>query len=209
MRKNVVVAALLALCGAVVFARTSRASVEAETKDARSVHAVGFSAPIWNQTWGDDVQWSAAGIDLMYHHLTVRPNRFSTFTDVAFGYSNFSLDGADGSAGGFNTRYAFGLGGAPVVMRNLVVAVHGTFGANLAYAADSDFWLFGLWATVGMNAEASYTFAKNLAAVAGVTMYTNVFGIGVWDQAAYTRNAYTISPGNFNVDFRLGVAFVY
>ncbi len=209
MRKYVVLAALLALCGAVAFARTSRASVEAQTKDARSVHAVGLSAPIWNQTWGDDVQWSAAGVDLMYHHLAVRPNRFSAFTDAAFGYSNFSLDGADDSAGGFNTRFMFGLGGAPVVMRDLVVAVHGTFGTNLAYARASDFWLFGLWATVGMNAEASYTFAKNLAAFAGVTMYTNVFGIGVWDRAAYTRNAYAISPGSFNVDFRLGVAFVY
>lgn len=209
MRKYVVLAVLLALCGAVAFARTSRASVEAQTKDARSVHAVGLSAPIWNQTWGDDVQWSAAGVDLMYHHLAVRPNRFSAFTDVAFGYSNFSLDGADDSAGGFNTRFMFGLGGAPVVMRDLVVAVHGTFGTNLAYTCASDFWLFGLWATVGMNAEASYTFAKNLAAFAGVTMYTNVFGIGVWDRAAYTRNAYAISPGSFNIDFRLGVAFVY
>lgn len=209
MRKHIVSAALLVLCGTVAFARTSRAAQEAETKDARSIHAVGFSAPVWNQTWSGDIHWSAAGIDLLYHHLSVRPNRVSMFSDVAFGYSNFSLDGADDRADGFNTHYMFGIGGAPVVMRNLVVAVHGTVGVNLAYAVDSDFWLFDLCATVGMNAEAAYTFAKNLAAFAGVTMYTNVFGIGVWDRATDMRNAYTISPGNFNVDVRLGIAFVY
>lgn len=75
MRKLAIVAALVVL-GA-VFAGAQE----------RSVHALGLSVPLWYQslTVMDDeydVGTSAVGINLMYHHLKVSENHFSSFIDV-------------------------------------------------------------------------------------------------------------------------------
>lgn len=209
MKKNTAAVLILALCGAAAFARTSRAAQEAETRDARSVHAVGAAARIMTQPWSDGTDWRAPGAELMYHHLKVRPDRFSYYTDMGLGYSSFSSDDGGGSAGGFSTSCSLGLGGAPVVAGDLVVAVHGTLGANAAYADGGGYSIFGLWTTVGMSAEATCTFAGNLAAFAGVSMSVSLAGVAARDTGSYEPNAHMISPGGFAVVFRAGIAFVY
>lgn len=250
MKKFVAVAAMIVLGATLAFARTSRASRggsshSGSSKDLRSVHAIGFDVPIWNQTWEDaadwpDFDWSAVGFNFMYHHLSVAPSRFSTFIDVELGYTSFSLDEINGSSvedvyesfGGFNTRYMFGLGGAPVVTDSFTLAVHGTFGVNMAIAGntqsdnyyngtgsyigtyDTDMWLFDFWTTIGVNVDAAYKITGNFGVFAGINMYINLFGCGLFSTEVSSINYsesdfWLIYPGNFNIDFRLGVAFVY
>lgn len=237
MRKFAVVAALAVLGAAFAGAQE------------RSVHAVGLTVPLWNQslTVMDDDEYditaSAVGINLMYHHLKVSENHFSSFIDVEWGYTSVSIDeiemnGYSFSAkdvmygtelDGFNTRFMFGLGGAPLVNDFVTLAVHGTFGVNLLYAACEDSYkmlgvkvdassaVLDLWTTVGVNVEAAFRFTGHFGVFAGVNMYTNLFGFGVYANevsvGSYTpidtADFFLVYPGKFNVDFRVGVAFTY
>ncbi|MDE7140984.1 MAG: hypothetical protein K2M90_08390 [Treponemataceae bacterium] len=248
MKKFAAVAAALVLGMAVVSAQNER-----------SIHAIAFDASFWNHSWMDvgkgngnsGGDWSAFATDLAYHHLKVRENRFSSFTDVEIGYSRFSLEGIerDGKSysikevyglddridindlNGVNTRYMFGLGGAPVVTDLLTLAVHGTFGLNAAYAGDTeevgdkfeiDQLLAGFWATAGVNVDAAFKFTGNFGVFAGINIYTNLIGFGYYQLKYPTYDSYAkewqeetkhrfnlVSPGSFNIDLRLGVAFTY
>ena len=248
MRKFAAVAAALVLGMTAVSAQNER-----------SIHAIAFDASFWNHSWMDvgkgngssGCDWSAFATDLAYHHLKVRENRFSSFTDVEIGYSRFSLDAIerDGESysiqevygldsridindlNGVNTRYMFGLGYAPVVTDLLTLAVHGTFGLNAAYAGNTeqlggefeiDQLLAGFWATAGANVDAAFKFTGNFGVFAGINIYTNLIGFGYYQLKYPTYESYSkewreetkrrfnlVSPGGFNIDLRLGVAFTY
>ncbi|MDE7227613.1 MAG: hypothetical protein K2N31_04790 [Treponemataceae bacterium] len=248
MRKLAAVAAALVLGMTAVSAQNER-----------SIHAIAFDASFWNHSWMDvgkgngssGCDWSAFATDLAYHHLKVRENRFSSFTDVEIGYSRFSLDAIerDGESysiqevygldsridindlNGVNTRYMFGLGYAPVVTDLLTLAVHGTFGLNAAYAGNTeqlggefeiDQLLAGFWATAGVNVDAAFKFTGNFGVFAGINIYTNLIGFGYYQLKYPTYESYSkkwreetkrrfnlVSPGSFNIDLRLGVAFTY
>lgn len=243
---------LAAVAAAVVLGMTA-----VSAQNERSIHAIAFDASFWNHSWMDvgkgdsDYNWSAFATDFAYHHLKVRENRFSSFTDVEIGYSRFSLEGIerDGKSysikevyglddridindlNGVNTRYMFGLGGAPVVTDLLTLAVHGTFGLNAAYAGDTeevgdkfeiDQLLAGFWATAGVNVDAAFKFTGNFGVFAGINIYTNLIGFGYYQVKYPTYESYSkewrketkrrlnlVSPGSFNIDLRLGVAFTY
>ncbi len=244
---------LAALAAALVLGTTA-----VSAQNERSIHAIAFDASFWNQSWSDvakgnnDYDWSAFATNLAYHHLKVRENRFSSFTDVEIGYSRFSLDEierdgksysikdiyglADGitidnSLNGVNTRYMFGLGGAPLVTDLVTLAVHGTFGLNTAYAGNTDKLggdmeidqlLAGFWATAGANVETAFKFTGNFGVFAGVNIYTNLIGFGYYQLEYPTYDMYSkkwteetkrrftlVTPGSFNIDLRLGVAFTY
>ena len=246
MRKFAMVAAL-AVMGA--------AFAEAQE---RSIHALGLTVPVWNQTWTladsdiDEYGTSMVGVNVMYHHLKVSDSHFSSFTDVELGYASLSIDemvmdghsasvSGDGTElDGFNTRFMFGLGGAPLVNDLVTLAVHGTFGVNLLYAAwsgshtyedtywngyrwvtktysvDASNWGFDLWTTIGLNVEAAFCFTEHFGVFAGLNLYTNLFGFGLFGTEmsydGYSDNdsdAFLTNFGDFNVDFRIGVAFTY
>lgn len=132
---------------------------------------------------------------------------------------------------GVNTRYMFGLGYAPLVTDLVTLAVHGTFGLNAAYAGNTeplggDFeinqLLAGFWATAGVNVDAAFKFTGNFGVFAGINIYTNLIGFGYYQITYPTYESYSkewredtkrrftlVSPGSFNIDLRLGVAFTY
>lgn len=130
---------------------------------------------------------------------------------------------------GFNTRFMFGLGGAPLVNDFVTLAIHGTFGVNLLYAdwedsykvlgvkTDASSAVFDLWTTVGVNVEAAFRFTGHFGVFAGVNIYTNLFGFGVYANEVSvgshtiddSADFFLVNPGKFNVDFRVGVAFTY
>lgn len=231
MKKYFALILLAALATATASARSSRAARSGSTSTGgRSIHALGFAVPLQWQTWENDadiMDLSAAGFNFMYHHLDIRPSRFSTFMDVQLGYTSFTIDEIDnwdididtqdifGSLSGFNTRYVVGIGGAPVVADNFTLAVHGTFGVHLAYVTGSstyieDSGVFGFWTTVGASLDAAWRITNRIGVLAGIDMYTNLYGIGAFwfEDDSYSETFY-INPGNFNVDFRVGIAFIY
>ena len=247
MKKYFMLAMIVVFAATGASARSSRAARSGNgSNGGRSVHALGFAVPLQWQTWENDdeaMDLSAAGFGIMYHHLDIRPSRFSTFMDVQMGYSSFTIDAIDGhekndvgtswqdlfgSLGGFNTHYVFGIGGAPVVADRFTLAVHGTFGVHLSVALGStDGWndvgfesssfsvdsgLFGFWTTIGANVDAAWRITNRVGVFAGIDMYINLFGGGMfWFDTPYYNfsDAYLINPGDFNVSFRVGVAFVY
>lgn len=247
MKKLIVLAMLVAIATTGVSARSSRAARNGRTSNGgRSIHALGFAVPLRWQSWEgladyDEMDLSAVGFNLMYHHLNIRPSRFSTFLDLQMGYINFSIDEINGqkendagtswkdlygNLNGFNTHYAFGLGGAPIVADRLTLAIHGTFGIHLAIAsgstsgwysesisnAEMNSTAFGFWTTLGANIDASWRITNHVGVFAGIDMHTNLVGIGTFgaDLGPYSHfEVYRINPGDFNVDFRVGVAFTY
>ena len=232
MKKYAVFAALLALGAALAGAES----------EERSIHAIGVNVPIWNHRLpniaylsdedfgsGDfDLETFAVGVDFMYHHLKVRESRFSSFVDVEFGYSNFkpeldgkSFDSSDFNLDGFNTRFGFGLGGAPLVNDFVTLAVHGTFGLDVAFAMSSasyntvtvDQFLFNFWTTVGANIDAAFHFTNRVGLYVGVDFYINLIGLGVYGRDSSSYNSvidlFYVSPGGFNTDIRVGVSFKF
>ncbi|MBR4599336.1 MAG: hypothetical protein IKO39_04730 [Treponema sp.] len=147
MKKTLSIVAALLMCAGIAFA----------DEEDRSIHSIGFSVPVMNQTWYDssnDVEtynkFNGAGFDFMYHHLTVTPGNFSKFINCEIGYAALWLDEVERkvngststesvsgdeakSFGGLIQKYSFGIGGAPVNSDRFILALHGTFGVNCWY----------------------------------------------------------------------------
>ena len=231
---------MLAFVASLVVGATA-AFAEMENAGERSVHALGFDVPVWGQTWYDtensddynvDVynKFSAVGFNFMYHHLNVSENRFSSFVNVEFGYSSWSYDEIeidghtvsvasvnkntakiyDGMSG-FNTRFSFGLGGAPINIDRVILAVHGTFGVNLSYGGNStsavltednddynatfDTWIFNWWTTMGVNVESAFKLTDHFGLFAGMNMYINLIGFGAYGyEATHNRAGVAYTP---------------
>ena len=207
----------------------------------KSIHELGLAVPLWNQSltvfMNDedcDLKTSAVGVNLMYRHLKVSESHFSSFTNVELGYVSLSFNDDDmgdeaPKLDGFNTRFRFGLGGAPLVNDLVTLAVHGSFGVNLLYAGtdrtetvggvkfEESYSVFDVWTTVGLNVEAAFCFTEHFGVFAGLNLYTNLFGFGVFSQYVSAGSSvsyddvdfFLVNPGQFNVDFRVGVAFTY
>lgn len=144
MKKTLSIVAALLMCAGIAFA----------DEEDRSIHSIGFSVPVMNQTWYDksnDVEYykkyNGAGFDFMYHHLTVTPGNFSKFINCEIGYAalwwdevetkvngSTSTESISGDAAksydGLIQKYSFGIGGAPVNSDRFILALHGTFGVN-------------------------------------------------------------------------------
>ena len=261
MKKFFVSFALLLACSTLVFARSSRNSRGESSSSSRSsnggtsIHAFGFTVPVWGQTFydtefeNDDVYWkfSAVGFNAMYHHLSIAPNGFSSFIDAEIGYISYDIDEVEfngtsekssdmESMGGFNTRFILGLGGAPLNNDRVSLAIHGTFGVNLAYASydesgsvynsnynatlnyTDEYSVFGFWTTLGVNVETAVKITGNFGVFGGMNMYINLFGFGTWNRETDVdyvgkMNDFNefclVYPGRFNIDFRFGVAFIF
>ena len=132
----------------------------------------------------------------------------------------------DVALSGVNTRWMFGLGFAPLNIDRVVLSVNGTFGVQLSYLTgtesyyfrttkswfDFDETLFGLGTFIGANCQCAVRLGDSIGLSAGIHMYTNLFGFGVtvvdWSDDSDAA-AYVIMPGNFNIDLKFGVAWIY
>ena len=156
-----------------------------------------------------DFKLRAAGFNFFYNHLQVRENRFSKISDVQFGYESlkmkditFSYGGATVNAGdadvkfkAFNTRFMFGLGGAPINTEKVILAVHGTFGFSMKigsntetesvtvegtkYSVEVKETLFGFNTFLGANCQCQVKLTDTFGLAAGLHMYTTLVGFGV------------------------------
>ncbi len=192
-----------------------------------------------------DFKLRAAGFNFFYNHLQVRENRFSKISDVQFGYESlkmkditFSYGGATVNAGdadvkfkAFNTRFMFGLGGAPINTEKVILAVHGTFGFSMKigsntetesvtvegtkYSVEVKETLFGFNTFLGANCQCQVKLTDTFGLAAGLHMYTTLVGFGV-DSVKTTiagesdsdAESYGVIPGGFNVDFKFGVCWI-
>lgn len=232
-------------------------SAFAENAGARYVHSIGFNIPIETNPWTGnleiddgvdadvDFKLRAAGFNFFYNHLQVRENRFSKISDVQFGYESlkmkdvtFSYGGATVNAGdadvkfkAFNTRFMFGLGGAPINTEKVILAVHGTFGFSMKigsntetesvtvegtkYSVEVKETLFGFNTFLGANCQCQVKLTDTFGLAAGLHMYTTLVGFGV-DSVKTTiagesdsdAESYGVIPGGFNVDFKFGVCWI-
>ena len=226
----------------------------AEDAGERSIHWIGFNVPIENMTWTYDddspfdsstVEWkmgiSTVGFNVFYNHLEVGDNRFTKLVDVQLGYTSLSVDSvkADGNKlslsdnqffdiDGFDTRWMFGLGGAPLNFENVVLSVGGTFGLDLKvatgsksyYVTDVDVTAFDVRAFIGLNTQAAFKLTDSFGLSAGIHIYTNVLGLGtyIWTVGyddgddKYTKDHgefIVVYPGDFNIDLKFGVCFMF
>jgi len=175
------------------------------------------------------------------NHLQVRENRFSKIADVQFGYETLKMKDVKASYGGytvnagdsdvkfkaFNTRFMFGIGGAPLNTERVILAVHGTFGFSMkiggntengtisGYSYEMKETLFGFNTFLGANCQCQVKLADSFGLTAGLHMYTTLVGFGV-DTVKVTAagesesesDGYAIIPGGFNVDFKFGVCWI-
>lgn len=191
----------------------------------------------------------SSGFNIFYNHLKVKDNRFTKIVDVQLGYTNITIDDwtKDGqsiyltsdnvalaqptSASGFDTRWMFGIGAAPLNIDRVILAVNGTFGVNMKIATGSDsyyssyyrsgydidsvFW--GVSTFIGANVQCAVRLGDSFGLSAGMHMYTNLLGVGIggWkysssssDSELKTYTAYVIMPGRFNIDFKFGVCWI-
>ena len=229
----------------------------ADDAGERSIHWLGFNIPVQNQTWSytedhyfeDDyntnLDWeydiTTVGFNIFYNHLKVNDNRFSKILDVQLGYNSFDVTEwtvedkvpADyaiwpNDLNAFNMRYMFGLGGAPLNIDRVVLAIHGTFGVDMKIAHGSDTYMgfdidstfFGLSTFIGANVQCAVRLGDSIGLSAGMMMYTNLFGVGIRNYSVDSdlgdiigddsdTVAALIEPGQFNIDFKFGVCWVY
>ena len=216
----------------------------ADDAGERSVHWFGFNIPIQNQTWWytDDefygltlkdeydinLDFSSVGFNVFYNHLSVSDSRFSKIIDVQFGFASMTwdeleIDGNSGSISssfpslsGPSTRFMFGIGGAPLNIDRVVLAIHGTFGVEgrvlTGSTNGSDITAVDFSTFIGFNTQAAFKLTDSFGLSAGMHMYTNLFGFGVlsadWGSDS-NAEFMLVKPGCFNIDLKFGVALIY
>ncbi|MBR1721240.1 MAG: hypothetical protein IJ727_01945 [Treponema sp.] len=211
-------------------------SLAAENAGARSVHTIGFNIPIQSQTWeyeayrselGDydvELDMSLVGFDFFYNHLSVSDSRFSRFIDCEIGYASMSVDKQRlensssidpdmGKLTGFDTRFLFGIGFAPVNLEKFILAIHGTFGVSLTVVEGkqngitSEAVSFNTF--LGANAQGAFRLSDTFGLTGGIHMYTNLVGGGVF---AYdiddSGESCLIKSGDFNIDLKFGISWI-
>ena len=205
----------------------------ADDAGERSIHWLGFNTAIENQNWkyDDDLDFDISFFDfnIFYNHNSVGDNRFSKIVDVQLGYQSASPDvrfGGNNNAfwmpdfGGFNTRWMFGLGFAPLNIDRVVLTVNGTFGIQMSiltasetyWGYDFDATLFGLGTFIGANCQCAVRLGDSIGLSAGIHLYTNLFGFGFMSYDYGGKDdgdVYAIMPGKVNADFKFGVAWIY
>ncbi len=227
---NKKVASLLAL------ALISTASLFAwENAGSRSVHSLGLNVIVNDQEYQEfpvdgykyNLEMTGLGFNFFYNHLKVGDNRFSSFIDCQFGYGSREFgdmyrsenedaksDSGLPSVSGFDTRFTFGLGMAPVNTDNLIVTIHGTAGFLFDVFTGEENgqeWSFGGFDSfIGANLQASYKISEVAGITGGLHVYTDLFGItnlvDNTNDITYDDGALT---GGFNLDSKIGIAFIY
>lgn len=255
MKKILSFVALIILTCGIVSARTTKNSRGGNDWDT-SIHTIGFNIPIQSQLWTYktdkafgtnfdkkyEVEYdiSSVGFNFMYNHLYVKKNHFSRFIDVQIGWTSFKIDEFKFNdvkfnlsdmvdpteLSGFSTRYMFGYGGAPLNLDKVVLAIHGTFGADMKIATaentkgslKSEALFLGLSTFIGANVQCSVRLAGSFGLTAGMHMYTNLvgFGVGGWTETntvtgkeENNKDSSLINPGRFNIDLKFGICFMF
>ena len=129
-------------------------------------------------------------------------------------------------------RFSFGIGYAPLNTDMFILALHGTLGVNGVVGSRSqsgfengtivtkDNWAACLWTTLGANVDFVIKLSEHVGIFSGINMYTNLIGLAFFgsdvkstgtniSSTSSTSSTGLVYPGHFNIDLRVGVAFVY
>lgn len=211
-------------------------SFASENAGKRSVHTIGFNIPVQNQTWeyeaystklgsyDVELDMSIVGFDFFYNHLSVSESRFSHFIDCEIGYASMTLDRMHLENGenvnphledmtGFDTRFMFGLGFAPVNLEKFILALHGTFGISLTVVDCEENGITSQAVScntfLGANVQGAFKLSDTFGLTGGIHMYTNCVGAGVIAfDVDDSGESCSIDSGNFNIDLKFGISWI-